>query len=690
MAGESALRRFSSRALALRTTLTIAMLASWQSGNCSTVADENIDLERLPIEQLLAMEVYGASKFAQKTSDAPSAVSIITAAEIKAFGWRTLADILSSIRGLHISNDRNYSYLGAAGLLRPGDYNTRFLLLVDGYRTNDSVYDQAAIGTEFILDLDLIERVEYVPGPGSSIYGANAFFGVINVITKRGRDVGGTEVALDGGSFGSRQGRVTHGWRAPDGTELLLAASAYRSRGQDLYFPEFDTPQTSHGVAEGLDYDRAHRFFVKAASGAFGLSLAHSDRNKGIPTASFSQMFNDPHSHTIDNQTLIDFTFRKQLSPVLDFSARAYAGRYAYYGDYAYDPVSPYVDRDGADARWWGGEVKWVSTRFDRHKLVFGAEYQHDYRRNQYNFKTESRDPSHIETSLDDHRHGHRIGVYLQDEITLRDNLLFNAGLRYDDNSSSGGITNPRMALIYKLNPATTGKILYGTAYRAPNAYEMFYEVPGIGGQKANLSLRPERIRSRELVLEHYFSPASRLTAHVFHNTITNLISLTSVAPINAEPATGDGEQLQFQNIDSVRGRGAGLEYEHLWTNGSKLRTSIVQQHTVDGTSGATLVNSPRRLMKLNLSTPLAHDAWQLALEGQYVGRRKTLAAEVGGYWLANLSLFSAHLVKGAELTASIYNLFGRRYADPGSEEHVQDAIAQDGRSFRIKLSYGF
>jgi iron complex outermembrane receptor protein len=214
--------------------------------------------------------------------------------------------------------------------------------------------------------------------------------------------------------------------------------------------------------------------------------------------------------------------------------------------------------------------------------------------------------------------------------------------------------------------------------------------VPGEGGQKANLSLRPERIRSRELVLEHYFSPTNRLTAHLFRNTVTNLISLTRVADTNPTVAAEAGEQLQFQNIDSVRGHGAGLEYEHLWAGGAKLRTSIVQQHTVDGTSGATLVNSPRRLLKFNLSTPLAHDAWQAGFEAQYVGRRKTLTAAVGGYWLANLSLFSAHLAKGTELTASIYNLFGRRYADPGSEEHAQDAIAQDGRTFRVKLSYGF
>ena len=129
-----------------------------------------LDLTALPFEQLLSLEVYSASKFLQPASEAPSTVSVISAAEIRDFGWRTLADVLRSVRGLYLSYDRNYSYLGARAFLRPGDYNTRFLLQIDGKRINDPVYDQAAVGGEFPLDLNLIERIEYVPGPGSSIY----------------------------------------------------------------------------------------------------------------------------------------------------------------------------------------------------------------------------------------------------------------------------------------------------------------------------------------------------------------------------------------------------------------------------------------------------------------------------------------------------------------------------------------
>lgn len=182
------------------------------------------ELTTLPIEQLLTREVYSASKFVQKVNDAPSIVSVVTAADIKTFGWRSLAEILNSMRGLYVSNDRKYLYLGARGFLRPGDYNTRFLLLIDGNSANDSVYDQAGLGSDFGLDVDLIERVEFVVGPGSSIHGANAFFGVINVITKRGRDMTGPQASVETGSYDAHKARASYGLRSASTT---IAARAY-------------------------------------------------------------------------------------------------------------------------------------------------------------------------------------------------------------------------------------------------------------------------------------------------------------------------------------------------------------------------------------------------------------------------------------------------------------------------------
>src|SRR5688572_12064435 len=137
------------------------------------------DLAAKSLEDLMTMEVasvYSASKHSQKVTEAPSSVSIVTSEQIQRYGYRTLAEILSSVRGFYVTYDRNYTYLGVRGFARPGDYNTRVLVLVDGHRINDNVYDQALLGRELPVEVDLIERVEVVRGSSSSLYGTSAFF----------------------------------------------------------------------------------------------------------------------------------------------------------------------------------------------------------------------------------------------------------------------------------------------------------------------------------------------------------------------------------------------------------------------------------------------------------------------------------------------------------------------------------
>jgi iron complex outermembrane receptor protein len=161
------------------------------------------ELTALGLEQLLSVQVTSASKFAQDPLQAPSAVSVITREDIRTFGYRTVADALAGVRGTYLTYDRNYRYLGVRGFSRPGDYNSRILMLVDGYAANDGIYNQAPVGLEFPLDMSLVERIEFVPGPGSSLYGSNAFFGVVNVITRKAADVGVEASAYAQGGSGN-------------------------------------------------------------------------------------------------------------------------------------------------------------------------------------------------------------------------------------------------------------------------------------------------------------------------------------------------------------------------------------------------------------------------------------------------------------------------------------------------------
>jgi outer membrane cobalamin receptor len=637
------------------------------------------DLTTVPFEQLLSMQVYSASRFAQRASEAPSSVTVISAADIRSYGWRTLADVARSVRGMHVSYDRNYSYLGGRGFLRPGDYNTRFLLQVNGNRINDAVYDQAPLGGEFPLELDLIERIEFVPGPGSSVYGSNAFFGVINVITKTAGDPSASRISIEGGQFGARKAAASAAWRSAGGTRMLLAASRQLSAGEDQYYPEFDTPAQNHGLAQALDYERATRLFASATHGPFSLTLMHADRVKGIPTASFLQPFNDPRPRTTDSQAYVALAYRDALGAREQLSAQVLHGHYDSVGDYVYDDAARTLNHDGSQARWWGAEANIVSTRFPGHKIVAGFDFQRDYRLRQYSF-----DVAPFYSKLHDVRRASRAGLYLQDEVAFGDRVLLNLGLRHDEHTGAAGVTSPRVALIFQVAPATTFKAIHGAAFRAPNSYEKHYAFPGEGGQLANPSLRKERIDSSEAVLMHEMNDNARLTATAYRNKVGGLITLLS------------DEQTQitrFENAGRTSAHGVELEYERHWLSGASLRTSyshVRLSQVADAASNPVRANSPVHLAKLNLAMPLGWRGWHAGLETQYTGPRTTLTGSTGGYWLANLNLATTRLLRNVEMSVSLFNLFDRRYADPGSAEHVQAAIAQDGRSARVKLVYVF
>jgi len=640
--------------------------------SCATAAETG--LTELSIEELLNVEVYSASKFAQKTTEAPSSVTVITAADIKNYGYRTLVDLLNSVRGMNISYDRNYNYLGVRGSGRTGDYNSRMLLLVDGYRLNDSVYDQASIGTEFPVDLDLIDRVEVVRGAGSSIYGSNAVLGVINVITKRGRDYGGLEASAEVASFGTNKERLSYGKRYENGAELLVSASKYHSDGQDLFFPEFNAPATNNGVARNMDGDRYHSFFGKLSYEGFTLTSGYSSRDKTVPTAPYGTLFNDPSMWTNDTAAFADLAYYGVLDKRWNVSAHVFEGRYSYDGIYPYAGPPTVLNYEAAQGNWWGTEVKFLG-RFEKHKVVAGLEYQNNYRQDQTNY-----DIAPYALSLDDKRNSTRDGIYVQDEITLGKGLLLNAGLRNDNYSNVGSAVNPRLGLIWSTTDTTTLKFLYGTAFRAPNVYELYYSTGGI--QKGNAALMPEKIATYEFVVEHSLQPNFRLTADLYRNRISDNISQIT------DPADG---MLVFVNAGKVDAQGAEFEAERLWNGGARLRASYAWQISRDMETGDELVNSPRHLAKLNYSVPVWGDRLRTGLELQYTGSRKTLAGgTANGHLLTNLTLLSENLARNLTLSATVNNLFDQRYSDPGGQEHVQDLIAQDGRSFRLKLGYRF
>ncbi|KQW93354.1 TonB-dependent receptor [Massilia sp. Root418] len=628
----------------------------------------------MPLEQLVALQVTTASRFPQSIADAPSAVVLLTAQDIRDFGWRTLADALASLPGLYVTNDRNYSYLGARGFLRPGDYDSRFLLLIDGVRTNDSVYDQASIGSEGLLDMDLVQRIEYVPGPGSAMYGSNALFGVINVITKSGSAMAGPQAAVSVGSYGERAARASYGWHGQDGTDWLLAASSSRRDGQDLYFAEYAAEHG--GVAHGLDFDRAQRLFAKAARGPLTLSAGYVARTKGVPTGSFGALF-DTANQTRDTQAFAKAALALPLASGVDLALLAHWGRADYQGIGSYPGESgqALVNVDGDHAAWYGASAQLTLDRIQDHKIVAGVDLQRNARRDQFSYYREP-----YELFLDDRRSNGRSAVFVQDEWHMRPGLLLNAGLRYDRDSNAGSQFHPRLALMYRTGPADTIKLIYGTAYRAPNAYELYYGYPGEGGQQANPALSAERISTRELIFERRLDATGLARLSLFNYRMRGLI---------AQDVQPDSGLLMFANLQRAVAVGGELAYERQYARGLRLRTSFAMQHADDG-DNAQLVNSPRRLFKLNLALPLPALKARVGAELQCGSARRTQTGMVGGYCVSNLLASSTHLLPGAELSLALYNAFNARYADPAGPVFVQEALLRQSRTISAKLAYGF
>src|SRR5688572_2770598 len=191
-------------------------------------------LSELSLEKLMRLDagrVFGASERSQPVTEAPTSVSFITAEDIARYGYRTLAEILRGVRGMYVTDDRNFSLLGMRGFGKPGDYNSRILLLINGHRVNDNIFGQAEIGAEFGLDPATFERVEIIRGPASSLYGDSAFFAVVNVITKTGASLAGPTATVEVGTLGTELLRASTGHRLSNGLDVMLSSTFEHSDG---------------------------------------------------------------------------------------------------------------------------------------------------------------------------------------------------------------------------------------------------------------------------------------------------------------------------------------------------------------------------------------------------------------------------------------------------------------------------
>jgi outer membrane receptor for ferrienterochelin and colicins len=658
-----------------RCTLVLLLLLA-----ASSRAAAQAPLPDLSLEELMAMDagrVFGASVRLQPVTEAPASVSFITAEEIARYGYRTLADILRGVRGMYVTNDRNFSFLGTRGFGRPGDYNSRILLLVNGHRVNDNVVGQAEIGAEFGMDPALFERVEIIRGPASSLYGDSAFFAVVNVITRSGASLDGVSLSVDAGTLDTQLARVSAGRRFADGLDVAAAATYEHSAGVDqLFFPAFDTPATNHGIAVGLDGERSTQLYGQLSYKNFVFTGAYGRRQKDVPTASFGTLFNEhqPPEQTTDRHALAVAEYSRTVGAYHvtvrgSFDQFSYDGIYPTLGD---SPGPALVAVNSGRGSSWTAEARLTRALPRRQFLTVGGEFIDNVHQDQRLAYDEP-----IGEVFAIHHSSVQHAVYVQDEIKLTSWLIANGGLRYDAYEVFQRVT-PRAALIAIPSPNQSFKYLFGQAFRAPNQYEQNFFNFG----EATLNLRPESISTHELVWERYLNDWLRTSVSAYWYNATDLITLV--------PDSSALLGTTYVNGQEVHAKGLELEAQMRLGAGLQGLVSYALQRAHDIETGAALINSPEQMVKLRVSVPGPSKRSFVSGEVLSMSSRQTRAGNIlKPTATANVTI-TAPIGPALLLVGSARNVFNAQYGDPVSDLNLQDSIVQNGRTLRIGLTWKF
>lgn len=643
-------------------------------------------LTDLGFENLAALQVSSASRFLQTAREAPSAVEVVGREEIRRHGWTSLAQVVGAFTGTYATTDRAYDFVGTRGFLVPGDYNTRFLLLVDGQRANDNVYEQAPFGEEFPLDLSLIERVEYVPGPGSALYGSNAIFGVINVITRRAGEMPPAAVALRGSDDGWAEAVASLARTTQGGAGVVLSATVGRRGGNDQAYGD---PQgnlfvagggvSPDGVAHDLDRQHRRQFYGRFGDDGLSLAIRHGARVVRPSSALYGTLFDDASLRIEDRLTQVLGRHQGRVSEALEYEVRVEYNEVTYAADYPYDDGlgGRYLNRDETRGRWWGGDLRLLHAGIAGHRIVAGVEAQADVENRQRNFDV----GASINAPIDATGKRRRSGLYVLDEWAFAERWRASLGLRHDRFSTVGDRTSPRLGLIWLASEQTSLKLLAGTAYRVPNAYETDYS-NGVN-YLGNGALRPETIRTVELVAERRFGGGSSLRASLFDYRLVDLIAQVDAG----------GGVLQYRNRPSVHATGAELAWRAAWESGARFDASLAVNRARDA-DGNRPGFSPDWIAKLRGALPLPGDRLLVAADAHataatrydYDGLPRRLPARV----LVDLSLTTVRSGPGLGGLLRVRNAFDRRYALPASAEVPVPEVPERGRTIEATVRYAF
>lgn len=468
-----------------------------------------------------------------------------------------------------------------------------------------------------------------------------------------------------------------------NGLDTFISANWLDSEGQDLYFPEYDAPETNNGVFENGDFEQNYNFLTKLAFENLAFQAGANKREKGIPTGEYKTVFNDPRTKAIDRTNFVELKWTPTLDKNKNLLAKIYHCQYALDGDWYYEKGTNSIE-DRADrirANWIGSEIQFDWETSEKNRVTLGGEYQNHYKMHQRNYD-KGLAGTYTEYLNDKHK-GRVWSFYLQDIYKTAKNLSFILGSRIDSYSTFGKTINPRIGAVYNYGEDRTVKLLYGSAFRTPTFGDLYYH-DGYYSMMPNPDLKPEKLKTYELVYEQRIQKNITGILSLYQTNLSNIIS-------QVDETWGTKTLLQSQNTGKVEAKGVELSVQGSWHK-INFRLASNHQEAKNKTTNQKLVNSPTNSANLGISIPFFNEGFYVTTEFQYMGKRLTVKE---GEWLdsylsTNLILFNNNLRPDMEVTLKVNNLFNESYADPASDSYKQTRIPQNGRNYLLKIGYKF
>ena len=662
-------------------------------------------------------EVTIATRRETQIGKAPSIVTVITDEEIKNLGYRTFAEILRTVPGFEILKKADFGDVVPA--VRGLESANKVRVMLNGHFINNPLRG-GAFGNFDDFPVESIKRIEIIRGPGSAMYGENAFTAVINIITKDAKDIDGVKVSSGYGSFDTYDENIVFGKKL--GKVNVSGMVHYRQSDGFDGIIESDNQTRIDNALSSFGFSRASQAPGRVEDGRqeFDLNLKttykdvyfegwYSNRNRG-PFIGPQYALND-ESDVESNYVFGEVGYQKTFEERFTLKPRVYYDQFdnnTYIesfsegvtlpldtdGDGNYDKLNTYPDgfigNGKVIQKIVGTEIPFDYELFDGNVITLGLEYRLINQTNVRflsNFNPATYDPlDSIQNFSDTYPYLKEVtrrmwSVYLQDTWDITDTINLTLGARHDHYSDFGGATSPRSGLTWSFMKDASLKLLYGEAFRAPSFMEMFStNQPAIQG---NEDLDPETIRTYELGLNYKFNKYVTSSVNYFFNDVKDLIVLRTV-----ESAQNTS---RYENFGDARIQGVEMETKVDITKGNYVFMNYTFQSPEDD-DGDKLPFVAEH--KGNFGVNVHH--WKYIntnlsafVSGSRSREEGDTRDDLPAYALLNLSVIGKEFFKTMEVYGTVYNLLDKDYSDPGPTSIPED-LPRPGRTFFIGLSYQF